>query len=101
MTIPMHQLDSFIDTAINRLSGENAPTHSAFYIDLRSYQKRITQRLVDDAISACASRGLSAERNGDGLTVLVDLNTCLLNPQQTQAYNIALAYTRNVHGNHI
>lgn len=101
MSITMSQLDSFIETAINRLSSESAPTRSAFYIDLRAYQQRITQRLVDDAIAICASRGLNAVRNGDGLTVHVDLDTCLFNSQQTQAYNTALSYARNTHGNHL
>jgi len=76
-------------------------TRSSFYVDLRSLQQRITQNLVDSCIQMCSSRGLYAERSGDGLVVTVDLNTCLLNGQQSALYNTALAYTRQVHGNHL
>lgn len=101
MSLTMYQIDGFIDTAINRLSSEAGSTVSHFYVDLRSYQQRITQNLVDQCVSVCLSRGLLAERQGDGLTVTVNLNTCFLNPNQALAYNTALAYTRTVHGNHL
>lgn len=101
MSITMQQIDSFIDTTINRLSSESGYTDSSFYVDLRSFQQRITQNLVNQCIEVCASRGLHAERKGDGLVITVNLNTCFLNPNQSIAYNTALAYTRTVHGNHI
>lgn len=99
MSLTMQQLDSFIDTTINRMSGESGSTRSSFYVDLRAFQQRITQNLVDQCIQLCQTRGLSAERNGDGLVVTVDLNSCFLNVQQSALYNAALAYTRQVHGN--
>lgn len=101
MSLTMQQVDSFIDTTINRLSGEAGSTRSSFYVDLRAFQQRITQNLVDSCTQLCNSRGLTAERNGDGLVVTVDLDRCLLNYQQSALYNAALAYTRQVHGNHI
>ncbi len=97
----MMELDLFIDATINRLSSEQGITTSTFYVDLRSYQQRITQQLVDNCINICQSRGISAERQGDGLAVTVNLNTCYMNPSQTMNYNTALAYTRAVHGNHM
>lgn len=100
MSLTMQQIDSFIDTTINRLSSEGGTTQSSFYVDLRSFQQRITQNLVAQCIAFCASRGLHAERNGDGLVITVNLNSCFLNPSQSVAYNTALAYTRNIHGNH-
>lgn len=101
MSLTMQQIDSFIDTTINRLAGESGTTNSSFYVDLRSFQQRITQNLVAQCIALCASRGLHAERNGDGLVITVNLNSCFLNPSQSVAYNTALAYTRNVHANHL
>ena len=101
MSITMQQIDGFIETTINRMAGESGSVRSTFYVDLRSLQQRITQNLVSQCMSACQSRGLHAERNGDGLIVTVDLNHCYLNPQQTAMYNIALAHTRMVHGNNL
>lgn len=95
----MHQIDGFIDTAINRLSSASGSSVSHFYVDLRSYQQRITQNLVEQCIRLCQSRGLSVERQGDGLIVTVDLDTCFLNPKQALFYNGALEYTRTMHGN--
>lgn len=100
MSIPMKEIDSLIDTTINRLSGESGTMHSTFYIDLRSYQTRITKRLVEDAMKVCQSRGLYAEQVEGGLKVDVDLSTCFMNPQQTTLFNAALNFTRAVHGNH-
>ena len=99
MSLTMHQLDTFIDTAINRLSSEQGTMVSSFYIDLRAIQSRITAKLVDQSIAMCSSRGLLASRVGDGLSVMVDLRTCVLNPVQAAAFNMALNYTRQVHGN--
>lgn len=101
MSLTMPQIDGFIDVAINRLSGEEAPLVSSFYVDLRTLQTRITQHLVQECISICERRGLLAEREGDGLTVTVNLNSCRFNPQQSIAYNAALNFTRSIHGNHI
>lgn len=95
----MREIDEFIDTGINRLSGPQGQLTSNFYVDLRSYQTRITQNLENHCISLCNSRGITAQRIGDGLSITVDLNSCFLNSAQAQAYNIALSYTRNVHGN--
>ena len=99
MSITMQQIDNFIDTTINRLASESGTTTSTFYVDLRSFQQRITQNLVNQCMEICASRGLHAERRGDGLVITVNLNSCFLNPSQSSAYNTALAYTRAVHGN--
>lgn len=101
MSLTMQQVDNFIDTTINRLASESGFTSSSFYVDLRSFQQRITQNLVNQCMDICASRGLHAERKGDGLVVTVNLNSCFLNPSQSIAYNTALAYTRAVHGNHL
>jgi len=101
MSITMSQLDSFIDAAISSMSGERGTFVKSFFIDLRSLQQRITTQLVDSSIAICASRGLRAERNGDGLVVTVNLHTAFLNPSQTIAFNTALAYTREVHGNNL
>ena len=64
MSISMQQIDSCIETTINRLSSE-------------------------------------AGREGNGLLVRVDLRTCYLNPGQAEMFNIAIGYTRSVHGNHL
>ncbi|ATG93104.1 hypothetical protein QRO08_09700 [Paracidovorax citrulli] len=101
MSLTMHQLDDFIDTTINRMSGESGVKTGRFYVELRSLQQRVTQNLVDQCIALCARRGLQAERDGDGLIVHVNLDTCALNPQQSAAYNVALNYTRRIHGNFI
>jgi len=100
MSINMQQIDSFIDTAINRLSSEQGTLISTFYINLRDYQSRITTKLVEDCIGKCKARGLQTERVGDGISVTVNLNLCVLNPSQANAYNTALLYTRTEHGNH-
>ena len=99
MSITMRQIDDFIDTAIARLSGEEGITRSKFYVDLREYQQRVTQNLVEQCIATCASRGLVAQRNGDGLFIVVDLDTCAFNSNQARNYQVALNYTRSVHGN--
>jgi len=101
MGLTMHQIDGFINTAIHRLSSESGSTVSHFYVDLRSYQQRITQNLVDQCVRLCQSRGLSSERQGDGLIVTVNLNSCFLNPNQALQYNAALTYTRTVYGNNL
>lgn len=102
MSITMQQIDACIDTTINRLSSESGRMHSSFYFNLRDQnpgRMRITEKLVAQAIDLCESRGLHVERNGDGLTVIVDLNRCSLNPRQAELFNAALDYTRSVHGN--
>lgn len=101
MTISMKQLDDFIDATINRLSSEHGTMIGTFYIDLRAIQTRITSKLVDQSISMCESRGLHAKRVGDGLSVTVDLQTCIMNSTQAAAFNLALNYTRQVHGNYL
>ena len=101
MSVSMRQIDDFIDVAIDRLSGEEGVAVSRFYIDLRDYQQRITPKLVEQCVSVCESRGLSAERQGDGLHIIVNLNSCLMNHSQAVAYRTALAFTRSQYGNHL
>lgn len=101
MSITMREIDNMIDAAINRLAGENGSKVSNFFVDLRDYQKRITQNLITQCIDACHSRGLNAERHGDGLSITVHLDHCSLNPRQAVAFSTALNYTRAIHGNHI
>lgn len=101
MSLTMRQIDDFIDAALDRLSGAQGVTVSCFYVDLRSYQQRITPKLVEQCVRICESRGLGAERDGDGLHVTVDLDTCFLNPSQAVIYRTALAFTRSQYGNHL
>ncbi|ARW18357.1 hypothetical protein [Komagataeibacter europaeus] len=101
MALTMRQIDDFIDAALDRLSSEHGVTISRFYVDLRSYQQRITPRLVEQCVGICEARGLYAERQGDGLYVVVDLNTCFLNPSQALVFSTALAFTRSQYGNHV
>ncbi len=102
MSLSMHQLDGFIETAINRLSSEAGTMSSNFYVDLRdSDRQRITQSFVDQCINLCNSRGIRAERSGDGLFIHVDLHSCYMNSKQSELFNTALNYTRTYHGNHI
>lgn len=102
MSISMQQIDSCIETTINRLSSEAGTMVSNFYLDLRSPgRQRITEKLVEQSIDLCRSRGIYAEREGDGLFVRVDLRTCYLNPGQAEMFNVAIGYTRSVHGNHL
>jgi len=101
MSLTMREIDSFIDTTILRLASESGRTTSDFYVDLRAYQQRITQNLVTQCTDICASRGLSAERSGDGLMIHVDLDRCVFTSTQSANYATALAYTRRMHGNHL
>lgn len=102
MALSMNLLDGFIETTINRLSSESGTMRSNFYVDLRDSNRiRITQGYVDQCISLCNSRGIQAQRNGDGLIVHIDLNTCYLNSRQSELFNTALHYTRVYHGNDI
>lgn len=101
MPLTMREVDSFIETALTRLASETGQTRSSFYVDLRSMQTRITQSLVDQCVDICESRNLSVTRVGDGLNVTVDLNTCYFNAFQAQKHELALQYTRSMHGNHI
>ena len=101
MSVTMRQIDNFIDAAIDRLSGEEGVSISRFYVDLRDYQQRITPKLVEQCVAVCESRGLSAERQGDGLHIVVNLNSCLMNENQAVAYRTALAFTRIQHGNYV
>lgn len=104
MSLTMQEIDSFIDTTINRLSGANGTMVSNFYVGIRESnpdRQRITQGLVNQDIALCQSRGIYAERQQDGLMISVDLNRCFLNQQQSVAFNTALEYTRQIHGNSI
>lgn len=93
MSIPMSHIDDLINAAIDRLSCSGNLFHQ-FYIDLRIYQQRITQQLVDGSINSCNTRGLSVERIGDGLSVTVDLNTCVMTPTQAKKFSLALEHSR-------
>lgn len=102
MSLSMVQIDNFIETAINRLSSDVGSMSSNFYVDLRdSERQRITQSFVEQCIALCNSRGIKAERNGDGLLIHVDLQSCYLNARQSALFNTALSYTRSMHGNHL
>lgn len=102
MTLTMREIDDFIETAINRLSSEAGAMNSNFYVDLRgASRQRITQSYVDQCINLCASRGISAERSGDGLHIHVDLNSCYLNSNQSMLFNAAINYARSIHGNNL
>lgn len=104
MSITMKQLDTCIDTTINRLSSESGRMQSNFYLDLRDSnpdRQRITDKLVAQSIDLCQSRGIYAERSGDGLMITIDLHRCFLNPRQAEDFNVALDYTRSVHGNQL
>ena len=59
MSISMQQIDSCIETTINRLSSEAGTMVSNFYLDLRSPgRQRITEKLVEQSIDLCRSRGI-------------------------------------------
>lgn len=87
-------IDVFIDTAIDRFSGESTPSVSKFHVDLRDYQRRITNNLVSNCIAACEARGLEAERHGDSLVVTVRLDKCFFNASQAGMYRNALDFAR-------
>ncbi len=75
---------------------------SNFYVDLRdASRQRITQSYVDQCINLCNSRGIRAERSGDGLLIHVDLQSCYLNSNQSRLFNAAISYTRSMHGNYL
>lgn len=101
----MNILDQFIDTAINRLSSEHGTMVSQFFIDPRTHfgdRKRVTQKLINEVIALCESRGLNATVDSmKNLLVTVNLNCCRFNPSQAALFNTALSYTRSAHGNHL
>lgn len=102
MAFSMQQIDNFIETTINRLSSESGTMSSNFYVDLRDDgRQRITQNYIDQCINLCASRGISAERSGDGLLIHVNLQYCYLNSKQSILFNTAINHTRSIHGNHL
>lgn len=94
MTDIMKDIDTCINTSINRLSKDESLTNHVYYIDLHKYQKRITKKLINSCIETCNDRGLTAERTKDGLNVYIDLNTCTLRTDQADAYNTSLLYAR-------
>ncbi|TNH79289.1 hypothetical protein [Aeromonas sobria] len=94
MSIPMSHIDGLINAAIDKLSCDGGFVHQ-FYIDLRTYQQRITQQLIERCIDACQARGLYVEQIGDGLSVTVDLKTCVMNQIQAQNFSLALGYSRS------
>ena len=94
MSITNNQIDIFINTTINRFSSNDGPSTSCFYVDLREYQNRITEKLVNDCISKCNARGLDAERIDDGLSVTVNLNKCTFTTSQSNMYNEAMNIRR-------
>lgn len=95
-------IDNLIDTAINRLSTPNGNFVSYFSLDIREIfpeRKRITKSLIDSVITEFHSRGLDAEFSNNKIYVTVDLNQCFFNYSQAQNFNVALSYSRGVHGN--
>lgn len=92
--ITMREIDEMIDAAITRVSTGGCLV-SIFSIDLYNYQKRITDKLVSQCIELCSNRGLKAERHGNCLQVIVDLETCYLNPFQSGYFNTSLSHARN------
>lgn len=92
--ITMREIDEMIETAITRVS-TGGPLVSVFSINLYDYQRRITDKLVSQCISLCSNRGLEAERQGSCLQIIVNLETCYLNPRQSEYFNVSLGYARN------
>lgn len=101
MSISNQQLDVFIETTINRLSGPSATQVGTYCVDLRTFQQRITEKLVQSCMQACEARHINAERSGDNLILTVNLDRCVMNQRQAAQYNLALEHTRVVHGNDI
>ncbi|MGU5795553.1 hypothetical protein ACV1DW_22265 [Aeromonas hydrophila] len=95
MGLTMRDIDGFIDAAINRLSSDGT-TESYFYVDLRMYQQRITHPLINRCIELCNSRGLTASPTGSGgLSVTVNLHTCMMNSTQARTFSAALELFRS------
>lgn len=98
------QLDRCIDASISRLSTSGGQMVHQYFFDLRLIfdRQRVTQKLIADAIQMCHLRGLDAYADQmNNLQVTVDLNRCHFTPQQSFAFDTALAYTREVHQNQI
>ena len=101
MSLTMADIDAMIDSAIFRLAGETGSAVSTFYVDLRNYQRRITDKLVLECISLCNSRGIHAERIGDGLSITINVDTCYLNPSQARDFTSAVTFTQSAYGNRL
>jgi len=101
MSLTMADIDDMIDSTIFRLAGETGSSVSTFYVDLRNYQRRITDKLVSECISLCNSRGIYAERIGDGLSITINVDTCYLNPSQARAFTSAVTFTQSAYGNRL
>lgn len=101
MSLTMRDIDDMIDSTILRLAGETGSAVSTFYVDLRSYQRRITEKLVSECISLCSSRGIHAERIGDGLSITINLDRCYLNPSQARDFSSAVTFTQAAYGNRL
>ncbi|MCP1237843.1 hypothetical protein NKW55_14815 [Gluconobacter kondonii] len=101
MSLSMNDIDNMIESAIFRLAGESGNSISTFYVDLRNYQQRVTEKLVSDCISLCNSRGIDAERQGSGLSIKVNLETCHLTPMQAKSFTDAVVFTQATYGNRL
>ena len=99
--ITMNEIDAMIDAAIGRLSTINGSSISYYYVDLRKYQQRITAKLVSDCQYILSTRNIYSEKQGDGLSITIDLNRCSLNPGQSDYFNSALSHTRAEYDNDI
>lgn len=99
--ISMTEIDTMIDSAIGRLSTSNGSSVSYYYIDLKKYQTRITNKLVSQCIFILGTRGIYSERQGDGLSVTIDLNKCSFNPSQSNYFNAALSHAMIHHENDV
>lgn len=93
-----NELSSFIDTTILRYSSENGSPAARYVINLRHYQSRITDKLVNECLSACDRMGLTAERIGDAVFIDVNLNRCTFSSRQAREYQTAVNYRRTIHG---
>lgn len=98
-------VDQLIDTSIHRLSTSESVMVYGYRLDLLALfdRVRLTQKLKNDSIEFCNSRGIQALEDvyTGGLLITIDLRTCMLNYQQAQDFNTALTYARQFHGDDV
>lgn len=85
--LTMSQIETYIETSLNRFAHPSGEPVSHFYIDLREGRQRISKKLVDETVNLLESRGLQVEQLSDGLSIRVDLSQCFFNSDQADAYN--------------
>lgn len=83
----MNDIDKFITATISKMTQTDKLCVSTYHIDLKTYQPRVTERLVANTIKACHLRGVEVEIRGKGAIVTVDLKTCYMNPPQVNYFN--------------